>query len=43
MVAVASNMPITFITVGDGTATGFLDEINVLLTLDNPPQVNIYP
>ncbi|ETW78242.1 serine protease S53 [Heterobasidion irregulare TC 32-1] len=38
-VAVASNVPITFITVGDGTATGFLDEINALLALDNPPQV----
>ncbi|KAI0366841.1 subtilisin-like protein [Pilatotrama ljubarskyi] len=42
-VGVATNVPTTFISVGeqtqDGTLSGFLDIINSLLTQDNPPLV----
>lgn len=42
-VGVATNVPTTFISVGkdtkDGDLEGFLDIINSLLAMDNPPLV----
>lgn len=41
-VGVASGVPNTFVSVGDNNEDGldgFLDEINQLLSLSNPPQV----